>query len=340
MIYNISNKESEIEILLLKLRDIYGDYAFISYIDGEFGIRNHVYRSLVHTFYTTVKEQNITCIGIVFKNNKLFLDSLCDHIIEINDSYLDSIIENDENEDNSVTSQNHINCVVPSTYYLGSDGWNLSYIRGQHSKIYEDVLLKMNFNNIFYTLHGDGSRFINLYGVNCGCFFKINNVVAYYDNNNLPYLCKSNMIFSEKMKKYTKTNNIVIWVRNTNKWPERNMSKHQYTSVFDYCILNNKKCYVFQDIIHIDIPKHQNIIEMNVSDKIKNMPNLDNFMKICNESDIYIGANSGITEIVVSSKIDILVISVGEIEIKCNNCLKNINTSEAIINTLNNYYNV
>ena len=51
MIYNISNNETEIKEFLIHLREIYGDYAFISYIDGEYGIRVWVYNSIVYNFY-------------------------------------------------------------------------------------------------------------------------------------------------------------------------------------------------------------------------------------------------------------------------------------------------
>ena len=337
MIYTVSNKESEIEALLLDLRNIYGDYAFISYIDGEYGIRVQVYRSWVHTFYTTMKEQNIPCIGIVFKNNKLFLDELCDHLIEINDSYLYSI-SNMNNDDTNCTSLNHFMGAVPTTYYDGNDGWNMSYIRGQYSKSYEDILLKLNFKNIFYTLHVDGSQFINLNGINTGYIFKINNTDVYFDKNNLYGLSLYNAVPTNKIQKYTATNNIVIWTRNTNKWPDRNLPKEVYTAVFDYCILNNKKCYVFQDLIRIDIPEHSNFIEMNTTDRVKNLPNLDKFMELCNNSDIYIGADSGSTEIAALCKTDILVLCSGNLNIKCN-CFKYITNREQIINALNNYYN-
>ena len=76
MKYTVSNKESDIKDLLLQLKAEYGEYAFISYIDGEYGIRVWVYKSLVvYDFYNSMKARNIPCIGIAFKNNCCFLNN-------------------------------------------------------------------------------------------------------------------------------------------------------------------------------------------------------------------------------------------------------------------------
>jgi hypothetical protein len=336
MIYNISNKENEIKELLLQLRDTYGDYAFISYIHGEYGTRVWVYNSIVYNFYNLMKSQNKTCIALVFKGTKCFLDNLCDHIIEIDDIEFASTILN-KIEDNSLTSLNHVNDVVPSNSYYGNDGWNLTYIRGIHSPIYEDILLEMNFSNIFYTLHLDGSRYINLHGCNNGYLYKANNQNVVFPNiNNSICINLINNLFDETANTENKTNKIVIRIRNTNKWPNRNIQIDYCNAVFDYCIANNKICYVFQDIIAIDLPIHDNIIECN--DRFKNRPNFDNFVNICSECDIYIGADSGPTYLLMHQQFNCLKICNNNLEYKTNNAISHIDNNSLLLNILNNFY--
>jgi hypothetical protein len=50
MIFKVSNNEDDIEKLLFSLKESYGEYAFISYIDGEYGMRVAAYNSLVYKF--------------------------------------------------------------------------------------------------------------------------------------------------------------------------------------------------------------------------------------------------------------------------------------------------
>lgn len=277
MIYNVSNNEYEIEKLLIELRNIYGDYAFISYIDGEYGIRIWVYNSFVYTFYNTLKKQGKICIGIVFKNTKCFINNLCDHIIEIDDIEFPSTI-----------------------HYSGNDGFNTSYTLGVHSDLYEKILLDMNFSNIFYTLHVDGVKFINLHGCNNGYICKINNQNLIFNNININ-TCINSIHICEKYEKRPISNKIVIWIRNTNKWTDRNINPEYYKSLFQYCILNNKICCVFQDLIPIELPKHNNIIDCTT--RVKNRPNFDYFIDLCNESDIFIGSDSGPNIFIITSTI-------------------------------------
>ena len=283
-----------------------------------------------------MKSQNKTCIALVFKGTKCFLNNLCDHIIEIDDIEFASTLNN-KIEDNSSTSLNHINNVVPSNSYYGNDGWDLTYIRGIHSALYEDILLEMNFSNIFYTLHVDGSRYINLYGCNNGYLYKANNqnVVFHNVNNDTTCINAINNIFKENTPSHV-TNKIVIWIRNTNKMPYRNIQIDYYNALFDYCIANNKICYVFQDIIHIELPIHDNIIECN--DRFKNRPNFDNFVKICSDCDIYIGADSGPTYLLMHQCINILKICTGNVHYTNNNIINNINNKSLLLNVLNNFY--
>ena len=289
-----------------------------------------MYRSLVALFYDSVKKQNIPCIGIVFKNHKLLLDELCDHVIEIDDIEFASTKHNIPGD---------INNTVPNYSYDKNDGWHPIYIRGLYCKTYEDVILDLNFNNIFYTLHGDGSRLINLYdSINTKIFYKINgkNIIIDTDSNACSF--RDCMTLRNKIPKTTKNNKIVIWIRNTNKWPDRNIPYDYYNELFNYCIKHDKICYAYQDLIPVNIPKHPNIIECNINDKFKNRTDLDKFMEICQECDIFIGQDSGSTQMAMQCKNDILIICLKETFIDYKNFITNIKTSEQLVETLNNYY--
>ena len=58
MIYKVSNQISDIKNLLTSLKDKYDDYAFISYVHGEYGIRVWVYNSLCYDFYKKCKQNS------------------------------------------------------------------------------------------------------------------------------------------------------------------------------------------------------------------------------------------------------------------------------------------
>lgn len=302
VIYRTDNKIKNIKNLLNSLKGKYGDYSFISYIDGEYGIRVHVYNSLCYDFYKKCKQNNKTVVGICFKGTKSFLRNCSDHIIEIQDIAFNSTKK--EIVDNSRYSANHKNDgYVAKNLYEGKDGWSLEYIRGLHCDEYENMLEEINFKNIFYTLHCDGSRYINKKGV----ALVSNNLIPYKINNTEFYIPSiqswiDNNLFIEEKEYNPYTNNAVaIWIRNTNKWPERNMSPHIYNSVFDFCIKNKKTCYVFQDLQPVKIPDNEYIIDSTI--RYKNRPNFDKFLDICNKCDYFIGADSGSTEfILVHSK--------------------------------------
>jgi hypothetical protein len=337
MLFKVSNTEEDIEKLLFSLRESYGDYAFVSYIDGEYGIRVTVYNSLVYKFYNEMKEKKIICFGISFKGTTTFLENLCDHIIEIDDIEFSSNIM-EPIEDNCQTSENHINNVVPSNSYEGNDGWDLTYIRGIHSKKYEDILLKMNFKNLFYTLHLDGARYINSHGCNKGIIYKINNENVIFNVIHNQF-CADNSVIRNKNIKDKKTNNIAIWIRNTNKWPHRNTPEDVYKTLFDFCINNDKKCYVFQDLNPVLLPSHENIIDS--TDRFKNRPNFDKFLEICNNIDIYVGADSGSTLALVYSDINALILCSGHLlwpEHK--NIVNFVNTGELLVQSIKNYYEI
>ena len=267
MLYKISNKIEDIKNLLSKLKEEYADYAFISYIDGEYGLRLHMYNSIVINFIKEIRKNNLQIIGICFLGEKIFLENICDHIIEIQDVKFFHT-QNEVNPlSNTHKTSNHNSFFVPSHFYNGSDGWNLSYIRGLHDDKYETMLSDINFKNIFYTLHCDGARYINK--VN-HCYngelivgkINNNNVSALMDLNNIINLlnCPKNLSFNLK-----ENNSIIIWIRNTNKWPIRNIPSIYYNTLFTLCIKNKIKCYVIQDFIKIPLPNSEFIIDKKTS---------------------------------------------------------------------------
>jgi len=332
MIYKIGNKIEDIKNLLISLKNKYDDYAFMSYIDGEYGIRVWVYNSLCYDFYKNCKKNNTTVIGICFKGTKSFLTPACDHIIEIQDIAFD--VTKEEILDNSQYSSNHSkDAFVPNNLYQGSDGRSLEYIRGLHCDEYEKMLEEINFQTIFYTLHCDGSRYINKKG-----WGYTNNCIKPYKINNIDFSISSiqnwmdNNLFIENKESPSLTNNaIAIWIRNTNKWPERNIGATIYDPVFEYCILNKKKCYVFQDLIPIDLPNSEYIIDSTI--RFKQRPDFDNFVDICNKCDYFIGADSGPIHL-----LNVLKTSTRNICISNHRLFKNIIISGSPITIINNYY--
>ena len=55
--YIVENKIKDIKTLLLALKDKYSDYAFISYIDGEYGMRAGFNINMLY-FYKKCKEKD------------------------------------------------------------------------------------------------------------------------------------------------------------------------------------------------------------------------------------------------------------------------------------------
>lgn len=332
MIYKVSNQIIDIKNILISLKDKYEDYAFISYIDGEYGIRVWVYNSLCYDFYKKCKQNNKTVVGICFKGTKSFLRDCCDVIIEIQDIAFDATKE--EIVDNGHDSVNHANnSFVPNNLYQGKDGWSLEYIRGLSCDEYEKMLEEINFQNIFYTLHCDGSRYINkkgwAYTGNCLNPYKINNTefslapIQNWIDNNL-------FIEENEYSSYT-SNAVAIWIRNTNKWPAKNISPHIYNSVFDYCINNKKTCYVFQDLIPIKLPNNDYIIDSTI--RFKQRPDFDSFIDICNKCDYFIGADSGPIHL-----LNVLKTSNRNICLSDHRLFKNIIITNNPIDIINNYY--
>lgn len=338
MIFRVSNNEDDIEKLLFSLKESYGEYAFISYIHGEYGMRVAAYNSLVYKFYNEMKEKNIVCIGIVFRGTTTFLDNLCDHIIEIDDvEFLSNTKEApiDENSYNSLDCVVNTSIVLPNSYE-GNSGWSLLYVRGAYSKQYEDILLKLDFKNIFYTLHIDGANFINSFGCNHGVVYKIDDINVTFPELSYHY-CISISVSRNKSIKNEKTNKLAVWIRSTNKWPEKNMPENYYKTLFNFCINNNKVCYVFQDLLPVELPKHENIIDC--TNRFKNRPNFDEFFNISNTVDIFFGADSGATQFLAYSSTSALVVCFTELLcVRDKNIICNVSTGEKLIGLLKNYY--
>lgn len=298
MIYKIENNIKDIKNLLISLKYKYGNYAFLSYIDGEYGIRTRVYNSLCYEFYKKCKENNKTVIGICFKGTKSFLKNVCDVVIEIQDIAFN--VTREKIIDTSQYSSNHKNdAFVPDNFYEGNDGWKLEYIRGLQCNEYENILTEINFDSLFYTLHCDGSRYINKFGFayvsDKFIPYKINNENKTFDS--IQNWINNNLFIKDKVYNNYCNNAIALWIRNTNKWPSRNMLPDCYNSIFKYCIDNNKTCYVFQDLLPVEIPNNKYIIDS--TKRFKQRPDFDNFLNICDNCDIFIGVDSGSTEFIL-----------------------------------------
>jgi hypothetical protein len=287
MLYKVGNSINEINQLLVNLRSTYPNYAFISYIDGEYGMRCLMYNTYVKEFCTLLTNQNTITIGICFLNTKVYLDGICDHIIEIQDTHFEHSSESYHSHQSS-DAQNY----VLETFTTNNDGWDLYYIKGLHNADYESMIGSMNFDSIFFTTHLDGSRLVNCQN---WAFMDNRNAIVYRINNvlttkNLNDITNS-IIIPKQKKSFIKNNRITLCIRNTNKWPQRNMPLSIYSQVILYCIRNKIYVYVIQDLIPIDLPPSEYVIECNY--RVNNLPNLDKYREIYNECCLFIGCCSG-----------------------------------------------
>jgi hypothetical protein len=159
----------------------------------------------------------------------------------------------------------------------------------------------IDFDNIFYTLHVDGSYYINKLNSKTSaeslCLYKCNKQDATLPS--IEYCLESASIPNTIQKPQQQTRNIAIWIRNTNKWPERNMHHTTYNIVFRYCIEKQITCKVFLDLIPVQLPDSQYII--NATTRFKNRPDWDNITYILQECDFFIGTDSGSSEFVLLS---------------------------------------
>lgn len=294
MIIHKINSLIELEPLLIHFKN--NNYGYVSYIAGEYGMVIKMYKIYVYEFYQELKKNNIKTVGFVFKNTTSFLYNCCDEIIEYQNIEIDDI-------NNDMSS------------YEDNDGCAMQYTRGMKNFKYEELLEKINFKHIFYTLFADGSVFANKKN-NYDNIPHNSNIILYeiLNNNYSVYIRFSydNLTYSQPFiinSNKSKNKCIAIWIRNTNKWPGRNMLIETYESVFNYCINNNITCYVFMDLIQIELPNSKYII--NSTNRFKNRPNWDNFLNILSKCDFYIGSNSGSSEIVLfNAKINMLFESI------------------------------
>ena len=339
-LYKISCDLNGIKNCITKLKEEYSNTAFVSYIDGEFGCRAWFYNSVVKEFVQIQKNENKTVIGLVFKGNKLFLNDICDIVIEIQSvtfNFLPDSVEN--NIDNSWTSHNHFNHIVPSSKYSGNDGWDLNYIRGTHSEEYEKIINELNFSNIFFTTHYDGSRVINskltsLSNDDDLSLGLINNIPF----NTVRKYCIRNYYRKNNETKNNKNDHMAIWIRNTNKHPARNISPDIYNSVFNYCNENKKHLHVFLDLIPVDVVETEFIHIMNIRED--NIPLFDKFVDICKDCYIFIGSDSGPAQIISNfTKTNLIMVSLPNEYISLEDKIYTAYDPETLIKTLNNLYN-
>lgn len=309
-VLKISNNIADIRAVLLGLKIQYGErMAFVSYIDGEYGCRVMLYNSVVRDFATQQHDQNRVVVSLVFKGLTFYVQEYSDIVVEIQSHFFEGLSDSDEaGIDNTQFSWNHINHIVPNTKYSGTDGWNLNYIRGVHDDRYEDILRELALENVIYTTHYDGARRINVHNKafdqDTFVYGKINGVnISGIGADIMPK-------FRVNTERTTaKNNNICLWIRNTNKWPQRNIPPEIYTRLFEYCVQKQKHLYVFQDLTAVPIPDHVTDADGNVCDtniyihewqhiKEDNIPLMDKFMDICRTCYIFVGATSGIADMV------------------------------------------
>jgi len=332
MIHKVSNKLSDIQSLIQVLKNNYPTNAFISYIEGEYGMRVAIYNSHVRNFINDVKDINLdtVIIGICFINHTIFLQDICDHIIEIQDTKF-------ENSKLVESSHLHNPNLLNNSYCSSNDGWSNYYIRGIHCYEYEIMLNNINFSNIFFTSRCDGSIFINHEGnkqnqyswdeQNSKIVGKINN--KYYQN--------SSQLLLKFIPSVVKSNDISLHIRNTNKWSFRNLPENIYNSLFNYCIENKRTIHVFLDLTPVYIPENEYIKIYN--NRVNNIPNIDLYTQIVNNCSIYIGCDSGFTEAIsyYTSVPNIFIFENINKLVNTNN--KNVNifkSSQEIINLINN----
>jgi len=293
---------------ITRLKSEHPNLAFISYIDGEIGFRVILYNSLVYQFASKQRELNNFTVGLCFIGNTFYLKHYCDIIIEVQDIAFqwESF---DASSPEQLAQRNHFPIMEP---YAGNNGAHPFYKTGYYNHQYEQILLQMQFSNIFFTYHcasswhtsGELNRIqtsMNIADVDIG---KIdNNYYKIYDINLLEQIktlyndkhvngsMYRIMSFTNFKKQTVKNDNIVVWIRKTNNYPERNMPEEIYLALFNYCIQNKKHLHIFLDLEKVEIPVNE---YLHVHDYRKNnQPLLDKFVNICNNSYIFIGCCSG-----------------------------------------------
>ena len=140
-VYNLD----ELRLIIKQFKD--NNYAYISYVAGEFGIINGIYKIISYDFYLKMKEKGIKTVAFVLKDMKSFVYDCCDEIIEYQDvEFNDDTLNTD---------------IFDNKNYYGNDGFASNFVRGIRSKQYEAILKECNFSNLFLTLNCDGSFYYN-----------------------------------------------------------------------------------------------------------------------------------------------------------------------------------
>jgi hypothetical protein len=338
-VLKVSNKIEDVRAVLIGLKIQYGErMSFVSYIDGEYGCRVMLYHSVVRDFAAKQHARNNVVISLVFKGLTFYVQEYSDIIIEIQSPFFEGTPDSEEvGIDNSQTSWNHCEQIVPHTKYTGSDGWNLNYIRGVHDDRYEEIIKELELQNIIYTTHYDGSRRFNVH--NNANYHETFLYGKIYDTNivgngeDILTLCQPNI-----EKTTQKNDNICLWIRNTNKHPYRNIPPEMYNRLFQYCIEQKKHLYVFQDLVAVPLPESEYVHECQHI-KEDNIPMMDQFLDICKTCYIFVGATSGIADIVsVYSAVNIVLTGPPEAYMKANGATTFANNADELIQHIEHLY--
>jgi len=285
---------SELSTQLDKIIKNTPNITYISYIDGEYGFRCLWYNGFVRHYTNKQRKSGNLVVGFCFKGNTIFLKELCDIIIEYKETAFnleniidDTHIDNDKN-DHRIDSTP---CSVP---YKGTSGWSRYNTTGLHSEEYESIIDSFNFKSIIFTIHQIGHT---MYVKNCrsNIIGKLNDIPIDFGriNDNRDILLsyfKPNTEIS-KIKK----NAIACFIRNTNKCPERNLPDIIYIPLIEYCKFKKIHLNIFFDLNPVDIQESEYVHICNIREN--GVLLIDKFIDICRESYIFLGADSGITEI-------------------------------------------
>jgi hypothetical protein len=314
-IIQCSNNLQEIKTLISSLLTENEKSAFFSYIDGEYGIRLHVYYSLGKMFYNEMKKIGIPVVALVFKGQTWSVSECSDIVIEVQSSYgfsHNTELTEQEYNDNKINPS-----WVPTGVYTGSDGWRQEYFKGFHDNEYENMIGGFNFSNIFYTTHCDGSKYTNPHTETLvdgeGFLYKVNDQNIILNNIRNDYLGR--YFTTNTLKQTNKSRDYLLWIRNTNKWPQRNTPQTLIDNICKFCIATKRKCYVIQDLQETPVPDNEYIINYLRSDDsnglyMKGSIHIDNIIELSKKCGVYIGADSGASEI-IAANINIPVKSIG-----------------------------
>ena len=297
-----SNNLQEIKTLILSLLTENKKSAFFSYIDGEYGIRLHVYYSLGKMFYNEMKKMDIPVIALIFKGQTWSVSECSDIVIEVQSSY--GFSHNTDLTEQEYNDNKNNHSWVPTGVYTGSDGWKPQYFKGFRDNEYENMIDSFKFSNIFYTTHCDGSKYTNPYTETIvdgeeGFLYKVNDQNIILNNIRPDYV--ERYFTTNTLKQTNKSRDYLLWIRNTNKWPQRNTPQSLIDNICKFCIATKRKCYVIQDLQETPVPDNEYIINYLRSDDsnglyMKGSIHIDNIIELSKKCGVYIGADSGASE--------------------------------------------